>query len=192
MTTPVFKFRLKFTACAAALACAMVLSVAAYARGGGFGGGGGFPLFASDNFNSQQNGIFRHKVLAAILNTTVIGDHLTFRIYHAERQSLTGPTFINGILDFGGASPIGNLDTNGARAGWTHYINPDLPVSVFVGYRTTNVDNGKAWTLMAQSHYRITPTLIARLRFESIYHDASAGRGFSANVISIALTKTFE
>jgi hypothetical protein len=40
MTTPVFKFRLKFTACAAALACAMVLSVAAYARGGGFGGGG--------------------------------------------------------------------------------------------------------------------------------------------------------
>jgi LTXXQ motif family protein len=41
MTTSVFKFRLKFTACAAALACAMVLSVAAYARGGGFGGGGG-------------------------------------------------------------------------------------------------------------------------------------------------------
>jgi hypothetical protein len=40
MTTSVFKFRLKFTACAAALACAMVLSVAAYARGGGFGGGG--------------------------------------------------------------------------------------------------------------------------------------------------------
>jgi hypothetical protein len=43
MTTSVFKFRSKFTACATVLACAVVLSVAAYARGGGgHGGGGGF------------------------------------------------------------------------------------------------------------------------------------------------------
>lgn len=45
MTTPAFRFRSKFIACAAALALATVLSVGAYARGGGggfHGGGGGF------------------------------------------------------------------------------------------------------------------------------------------------------
>ena len=63
---------------------------------------------------------------------------------------------------------------------------------LMVGYRTNNIDDGKSWSLIAHVTYRLSATLGARLRFDSIYHQAAAGRGFTANTISVALTKTFE
>lgn len=161
--------------------------------GGGFGGlGGGLSLNSSDNFSTHQNGIFRRKVLAGTVNTTIIGEHFTFTAYHAERESLTGPQFIDGVVNLGGLKAVQNLDSNGARLTWSHYLTQNIPLGFQVGYRTNNVDDGKSWNFAVHATYRLSPTLGARARFDSIYHTASAGRSFTDNTLSIALTKTFE
>jgi len=159
---------------------------------GGFGGGGGFPLFSSDNFSAHQNGIFRRKVISGTITTTVLGEHFSFRAYHAERESLTGPLFIDGVLNLGQVNPVGNLDSTGARLGWTHQLTRLVPVTFQVGYRTDNLNEGESLTFSAHATYRFSPTFGARLRLDSIHHLATARQGFTVNAISIALTKTFE
>jgi uncharacterized protein (PEP-CTERM system associated) len=161
--------------------------------GGGFGGGGGFPLFSAGNISATQNGIFRRKAFIAGITTNVVGDRISLRGYHAERESLTGPNFIEGgVLNIGGASPIGNLISTGATLSWTHYVMAVLPVTGFISFKKDNIDNGETWSVGAYATYQISPTFGARLRFDSIYRQAEAGRGFDADVISIQLTKTFE
>jgi hypothetical protein len=61
-----------------------------------------------------------------------------------------------------------------------------------IGYRTNTVDDGKTWNFAVHATYRFAATIGARIRFDSIHHAAAAGQGFSVNMISLSLTKTFE
>ena len=69
---------------------------------------------------------------------------------------------------------------------------PILPVTGYISFGKDNIDNGETWSVGAYATYQISPTFGARLRFDSIYRQADAGRGFNADVVSIQLTKTFE
>ena len=164
-----------------------------FGAGSGFGGLGGFSLSGSDNISAHQNGIFRRKVLAADVVNQFGESRVTFRVYHAERESLTGSNFVDGVLNLGGPlSPVGTLNSTGARLSWNRHVEENLPVTVMLSWRKNSIDQGQSWSLSGFATYRLAGTLSARLRIDSIYHQAAAGRSFYVDVISISLTKTFE
>ena len=161
--------------------------------GGGFGGTGGFPISGADNFSAHQNGIFRRKLLALDVINQFGEDRVTFRVYHAERESLTGSNFIDGVLNLTpGITPVGNLNSTGARLSWTRDFQENLPVTVMAGWRDNSINQGQSWSLSGFATYRFAGTLSARLRIDSIYHQEAKGRSFYVDVVSISLTKTFE
>ena len=155
---------------------------------GAFGGGAGLPFFSSGNFSSLQNGLFRRKLFSGAVTTGVVGDRVTLTVYHVERDSFPGLIILGSSL----SRFIPSLTANGVQAHWLHSFTAAINGGVDAGYRTNTLDDGKTWHAGLHATYRVTPTLHATGRFDSIHYSAGGGNGFSANILSISLAKTFE
>jgi uncharacterized protein (PEP-CTERM system associated) len=155
---------------------------------GAFGGSAGIPLFSSGNFSSLQNGIFRRKLFSGTVTTHIASDRVSLTVYHVERNSFASLV----ILGSGIGNIVPNLNATGAQVHWLHNVTGRIPVGADFGYRTNSLDDGKTWNLGVHAGYDITPTVHAMARFSSIFHDAGGGNGFTANILSISLVKTFE
>jgi len=137
----------------------------------------GVPLVNFPNTQTQQNNVYRHKLLTANL-TTMIDDydvHLTF--FRSMRTSLTN------------IGPREDSST-GINLTTSEPITEDITASVRLGYSTDSFSHGNTYNLGLSGNYHMTPTLDAGVRYDFIRRDtALKSAGFTTNAITLTLRK---
>ena len=143
-------------------------------------GGGTFTLpgtFFIPGLQSQQNNIFRQKLLNADLGTTLDGHDLHLAVFHSDRHSFTN---------------IGPKDDSntGIYLYSTEPIAQDAFVTTRLGYVLSSVSNAVTYNVGVTASYRLTPTLDGSLGYDFVHRDISVrGFAFTTNSITLRLRK---
>lgn len=159
--------------------------------GGGFGGGyitnpivstPGGPITLPGTFyipgiQSQQNNIFRQKLLNADLDTTLDGHDFRLSVFHTDRHSFTN---------------IGPRDDSntGIYLYETEPAGQDIFVTTRLGYVRSSTGHANTYNVGLTASYRLTPTLDGSLGYDFIRRDiAVRGSAFTSNSITLRLRK---
>jgi len=129
---------------------------------------------------TQQNNVYRTKMLTAGLSTMIDTHPIRLSLIRTMRTSLTniGPREDSSTAIY--------LSTS-------EPLTPDITANARLGFATNSVSNADTYNLGVNANYHFTPTLDGSLGYDFIFRDAAIkALSFTSNAITLRLRKAIQ
>ena len=138
------------------------------------------PVLNFPNSQTQQNSIFRHKLLTAELSTTLDGHEIHVTAFRSTRAS------------FSSKSP-GQDTSTGIYFVTSEPITQDLTANLRLGYANNSLGNSNSYNVGFNVNYHMTETLDGSIGYDFARRDvAQKSLGFTSNTITFRLRKAIQ